>query len=160
MGYEFCSQFTDNAGDSRGTIFTVLVLEDVGESYTVLHEDTLMEDLYNCQGVDDGDACCTTVNLTGLHQFVATGPHLAYALVTPSIQEANENYLLEFSNLTLAYQRAASVYTLGSSSVTKAALGIINTTSSSVRGKRFQFILQQPQPSTPVMVSIGIQLKV
>ena len=150
VGYEFCSQYKKNTGSNRGTIFTLLVLEDVGSSYTVLHETTFVEQRpINCPSIIDGRVCCTTVSLDPSQQFTATSPDLAYAIVTPTATDAVGNFLLDFVEESLAYQRVAGLYAFGSSSVTKAQLMITNSSEpTSVRRKRFRFLIQDLQPST------------
>ena len=144
-----------NTGQRR-TVFTVLLLEDIGSSYNVLHENTLLEDRDECSS--DG-VCCVDVELNS-NQYVATGPNLAYAFVTPLALDAGGNFLLEFDDHTVAYVKVADMYTLGSSSVTKADLGIVNVSPGSVRQKRFRFLIQQPQPSTPVVVTTPVAVTV
>ena len=155
VGYQFCTQFMRNTGQSR-TVFTVLLLEDIGSSYNVLHENTLLEDRNECSS--DG-VCCVDVELNS-NQYIATGPNLTYAFVTPLAQDAGGNLLLEFNDNIVAFEKVASVYPLGSSSVTKAALGIVNVSPGSVRQKRFRFLIQQPQPSTPVVVTTPVAVTV
>ena len=155
VGYQFCTQFVESTGQRR-TVFTVLLLEDIGSSYNVLHENTLLEDRDECSS--DG-VCCVDVELNS-NQFIATGPNLAYAFVTPFALDAGGNFLLEFNDHSTAYQGVADMYTLGSSSVTKAALGIVNVSPGSERQKRFRFLIQQPQPSTPVVVTTPVAVTV
>ena len=155
VGYQFCTQFMRNTGQSR-TVFTVLLLEDIGSSYNVLHENTLLEDRNECSS---NGVCCVDVELNS-NQYITTGPNLTYAFVTPLAQDAGGNFLLKFNDHSTAYVKIASLYTLGSSSVTKAALGIVNDSPVSVRQKRFRFLIQQPQPSTPVVVTTPVAVTV
>ena len=153
VGYEFCSQYMNNTGSAsnRGTIFTLLVLEDVGSNYTVLRETTFMEPPPStgiCQGVNDGGVCCMNISLDPSEQFAATSPNLSYATMTPTTADAMGNVLLEFDEETLGYAKVATLYTFRSSSVTKAQLEITNSSElSSVRRKRFRFLIEGPQPS-------------
>ena len=68
--YQFCSHFMRNIGQ-RSKIFTVLLLEDIGSSYNVLHENTLLEDRVQCSS--DG-VCSVEVELNS-DQFTAIGPN-------------------------------------------------------------------------------------
>ena len=157
-GYEFCSQYMRNTGMNRGTIFTLLVLEDVGSSYTVLRETTFMEVPHGqsgCQGVNDGGVCCTTISLDLSEQFAATSPNLSYATITPIAADGLGNFLLDFDEKTSAYVRDAThnFYTFGSSSVTKTQLDITDSSQlTSVRRKRFRFLIEESQPSVSAMV--------
>ena len=106
--------------------------------------------------MNDG-VCCYTFYLKNLQQSVYTIPNLAYAIVTPLSATARGNFLLDFASTSMAYEIRADVYVLGSSSVTKAQLGIINSSElSSVRSKRFRFLIRMPQPSVSAMVGLNI----
>ena len=150
MAYDYCYKYS-RLNSTEGTpqeVVTIVVLEAVGDSYTVVW--TRVERDYNCRmGIMVGiDRCCVNISLTTNEMFTVTA-NSAYGLVIPG---STANFLLAVESSATGYLLVApsllsdpnNLPPVGSV-LTQEDLGLSGEMSQSLTERNFKFSISKYQ---------------
>ena len=138
LAYEYCYQY-DQTNGQRPVVFTVVTLEDMGDSYRIVKEDEIQENR-GCvtDTVGAVERCCERVDLA---EGFVVNENYVYGFLTPATPPGS-NRLLSLSTVSMGHQLNAAVYnTIGGNTVSKQSLGIGSVSPSPVPDRSFQFIV-------------------
>ena len=154
LQYSFCYSRSSQGGGQPPAVFTVLLLENAANSYTVVNSYTEREDR-TC-----ALSCCKTVDVA-LPAEVSIQRDFALGIVIPSI--TGSNFLYQATHMSMGF--AAAAVNLGSiditsvgSTISKSTLGLSPTL---INNRRFSLSFETGSPTTEpatTMVSVTVTI--